>query len=224
VLEAWLVIVGSTFGALLPITNPFSAAPVFVTVTEGFGKQRRQHQAWLAALYMASVLLGALFAGALILEFFGIGVPVMRIAGGMIILRVGLGMVNPKPEQQLSDAGKEEAIEMPDVAFTPIAMPLLSGPGSIAVTITMATSAGSLPDYMAIAVGILLVSLFAWVILRSSIPLVAVMSETGMNVFTRLMGFILVSMAIQFIVTGIFQALSDPELVRPVVEAFRTVA
>ena len=105
-MEAWILSIGATFVALLPITNPFSAAPVFATVTRGFTEDRRSQQARLAAIYMTSVLLGALFAGALIMEFFGISVPIMRIAGGLIVARIGFGMVSPEPEEQVSDENK----------------------------------------------------------------------------------------------------------------------
>jgi len=220
-MDFWFFSIGATFAALLPIANPFSTAPVFVAVTRGFGEVRRNQQARLATIYMSSVLLGALFAGALILEFFGITVPVMRIAGGLIISRIGFGMVNPQPEKQMSDENRAEAKEMEDIAFTPIAMPLLSGPGSIAVTISMATTVERTVDYMAIAIGILLVAIFCWLVLRSSAYIVEKISSTGMDVLTRLMGFILVCIGIQFVVTGIFEGLTNPEIVRPIVEAFQ---
>lgn len=220
-MDYWFFSIGATFAALLPIANPFSTAPVFVAVTRGFGEARRNQQARLATIYMSSVLLGALFAGALILEFFGITVPVMRIAGGLIISRIGFGMVNPQPEKQMSDENRAEAKEMEDIAFTPIAMPLLSGPGSIAVTISMATTVERTMDYLAIAIGILLVAIFCWFVLRSSAYIVEKISSTGMDVLTRLMGFILVCIGIQFVVTGIFEGLTNPEIVRPIVEAFQ---
>jgi multiple antibiotic resistance protein len=222
-MEDWFISIGATFAALLPITNPFSAAPVFATITAGFSEQRRANQARLAAIYMACVLLGSLFIGALVLEFFGIGVPTMRIAGGLIIARVGFGMVNPEPERQISDEDEAEASSMHDIAFTPIAMPLLSGPGSIAVTISMATLADNSFDYVAVAIGIILIALVCWGVVRSSVVIAEYMSETGMNVLTRLMGFILVCMGIQFMATGLFEGLTNPDIVGPIVKTFQGI-
>ena len=223
-MEVFLLQVVATVGALLPITNPFSAAPAFVGLTRGFADEERQRQARRATFYMASVLLGALFSGAIIMQFFGITVPVMRIAGGIVVARVGFGMSNPEPEQQVSEASKLEAKTMRDIAFTPIAMPLLSGPGAIAVTIGLATHADNVVDYSAVATGIILVALVAWLVLRSSIKVVHYLSETGMNVLTRLMGFILICIGIEFISTGLFEALTDPEIMGPIVKTVLNVA
>jgi multiple antibiotic resistance protein len=169
---------------------------------------------------MVCVLLGALFTGALVLEFFGISVPIMRVAGGLIIVRIGFGMVSPEPEQQVSEENEQEAVGMADVAFTPIAMPLLSGPGSIAVTISMATTVTGAIDYVAIAIGICLVAVISWIVLRSSAFIVDRMSATGMNVLTRLMGFLLICIGIQFVATGIFEGLTNPDVVGPILEAW----
>jgi multiple antibiotic resistance protein len=223
-MEIFLLQVVATIGALLPITNPFSAAPAFVGLTRGFADKERQRQARRATFYMASVLLGALFAGAIIMQFFGITVPVMRIAGGIVVARVGFGMSNPEPEQQVSEASKQEAKTMRDIAFTPIAMPLLSGPGSIAVTIGLATHADNVVENSAVAAGIILVAFIAWLVLRSSIKVVHYLSETGMNVLTRLMGFILICIGIEFISTGLFEALTNPEIVGPIVKTIQSVA
>jgi multiple antibiotic resistance protein len=127
------------------------------------------------------------------------------------------------PEQQVSDDNQAEAAAMDDIAFTPIAMPLLSGPGSIAVTISMATTVTRPADYGAIAIGIVLVALLCWLVLHSSAYIVEHMSSTGMNVLTRLMGFILVCIGIQFIATGIFEALTNPDLIGPIVKTIQSV-
>ena len=209
VMVEWFVYVGATFGALFPIANPFSAAPVFLAVTERFTAARRRQQAKMAAIYTASVLIVALFAGALVLEFFGITLPILRIGGGLIIARVGFGMVSSEQKAGVSDAEKSEAHDMTDVAFTPIAMPLLSGPGSIAVTIGMATHSHSFVDYSAEAVGIVLVAVSSWVVLRYSERILGMIGTTGMNVLTRMMGFLLVCIGVQFVATGFVEGLTS---------------
>jgi multiple antibiotic resistance protein len=206
---SWFVYVGATFGALFPIMNPFSTAPVFLAVTERFTAAHRRQQAKMAAIYTASVLLVALFAGALVLEFFGITLPMLRIGGGLIIARVGFGMVSPEQTSAVSAAEQDEAQAAMDVAFTPIAMPLLSGPGSIAVTIAMATVSHGFVSYSAEAVGIVLVALSSWIVLRYSDRILGFIGTTGMNVMTRMMGFLLVCIGVQFVGTGLVQGLTS---------------
>src|SRR5690554_5617801 len=134
-IASWITIAAVTFIGILPIANPFSTAVVFLSLTEGFSEERRRQQAFMACLYMAVILITFLLLGSLIMNFFGISIPGLRIAGGLIVARIGFGMLNAKSENGLSEEQREEAEWMDDVAFTPLAMPMLSGPGSIAITI-----------------------------------------------------------------------------------------
>ena len=199
-----------TFIGILPIANPFSTAMVFLTITEGFSEDRRRQQARLACIYMAVVLITSLLLGSLIMNFFGISIPGLRIAGGLIVTRIGFGMLNAKSENETSEHSRGEDARMDDVAFTPLAMPLLSGPGSIAVTIGMATEADGVGENLAIVVGIGLVALVSWLVLRASANVVRVLGATGTNVMGRIMGFLLVCVGIQFIVDGVQDIVSSP--------------
>jgi multiple antibiotic resistance protein len=216
----WLALIGATFGALLPIANPFSTAPVFVSLTQRMSETRFFNDAATTEIYTTAVLIGALLAGAIVLEFFGISIPALRIAGGMIVAKVGFGMLNPDPEQALTEESAEEALHMNDIAFTPIAMPLLSGPGSIAVTITMATEVERPREYLAVAIGIVIVAITAWLILRSSTQVTRFLGTTGMTALTRLMGFILVCIGVQFIAFGLLEAITHPAVTDAVKSAY----
>lgn len=220
----WLTLVAATFAALLPIANPFSTAPVFAAVTSGMTSARRLQQARLACIYTFAVLTVTLLAGALILGFFGLSIHALRVAGGLIVARIGFGMLNPSPEPDLDDDAREEAMEMNDVAFTPIAMPMLSGPGSIAVTLGMATEVGHPIENVAIIAGIALVAVVSWLVLRSAMRVVTFLGVTGVNVLTRIMGLLLVGIGIQFVLAGIVQALVSPDIMRPIIEAARQAA
>jgi len=211
-----------TFVGILPIANPFSTAVVFLTITEGFDDARRMKQAKLACIYMAGVLIVFLGAGALIMSFFGISIPGVRIAGGLIVARIGFGMLSPDPEQQVSSASRDEAVRMHDVAFTPLAMPMLSGPGSIAVTIGMAAEAHGVVDHLAIALGIVLVAIVSYLVLRESRRVVGFLGVTGMQAMSRIMGFLLVCVGIQFVVIGIQQVLTEPEFMDPILHTIRS--
>ena len=207
--SSWVTLVGVTIGALLPIANPFSSAPVFVTITRKMSHVRRNQQARMAAIYMACILLVAFVAGALILKFFGISLPALRLAGGLIIARIGFKMLDPAPEESLPEQDQREALDRSDIAFTPIAMPLLSGPGSIAVTISMATSVNSPAHYIPVCIGIIAVAFISWLVLRSSARVIDVMGSSGVNVLTRIMGLILVCIGIQFVANGFVELMAS---------------
>ncbi len=219
-MSALLTLALATFAALFPIVNPFSTAPVFAALTARFSTERRKQQARMAILFMISILLTTLVAGALIMNFFGISMPALRMAGGLIVARLGFGMLNPAHEQTLSDESADEAATMRDVAFTPIALPLLSGPGSIAVTIGMATEAKQVLDYVGIAIGICLVAAVALVVLRSAAAVQRYLGVTGMDVLTRLMGLVLVCIGVQFVFRGFIEAMTYPSVAAALLQAF----
>jgi len=214
-----------TFISLLPIANPFSTAVVFVAMTARLSDAESRNKAWRACLYMTIILLVALFAGALIMRFFGISIPALRIAGGIIVAQIGLRMLQPEPDQPdiSEDQQRALSINRADLAFVPLAMPMLSGPGSIAVTIGMAAGVTSLWEYGAIAVGIVLVAFVSWLVLRSAHRIVAMFGSTGMTALTRLMGFLLACVGVQFIATGMIDFLFKEETIVALIKAFETV-
>lgn len=221
-ISSWITIAAVTFIGILPIANPFSAAVLFLTITEGFSEDRRRKQALLACIYMAAILITFLLLGSLIMNFFGISIPGLRIAGGLIVARIGFGMLDSRSGNEMSDESREEAVRNKDVAFTPLAMPMLSGPGSIAVTIGMATEANGIAENMAIVIGIGLVALVSWLVLRASARVVHVLGANGMNAMGRIMGFLLVCVGIQFIVDGTHDILSSPEFWGPILDTIRS--
>jgi len=212
----------ATIGALLPIVNPLSAAPVFVGVTHGYSAKRRNRQAWKASVYMAAILLVALFAGALILKFFGISTPILQVAGGLIITRVGFGMIEPSSEQRVTPEEKEEAEENDEVALTPLAMPMLAGPGALATTIALATESTQVAQYLGVSLGICVVSALSWITLRSASGLHKLVGNTGMNVVTRLMGLVLICVGIRFVLVGLLEGLTG-ELMLGVLREWKDV-
>jgi multiple antibiotic resistance protein len=167
---------------------------------------------------MAGILLVFLWAGALIIEFFGISIPAIRVAGGMIIMRVGFNMLNPKDSDDITEEAKQESRTKKDIAFTPLAMPSLSGPGSISVVISMAASSDSILGYLAVSIGILVVVLVAWLTMRGA-PLVSrLLGITGLDALTRIMGFILICIAFQFVFDGLGGYFSSERFLQPIIE------
>lgn len=212
----WLTTVLATFAGLLPIVNPFSTAAVFLAITARLSEAERQRQATLACLYAVGVLWVFLFAGALIMNFFGISIPALRFAGGLIVARVGFAMLAPAED---GDGEERPGPARLEVAFTPLAVPMLSGPGSIAVTIGMAASSEGVADYLAVATGILLVVGVSWLVLSSARAVKRFLGAQGIDALTRIMGFLLVCIGVQFIGSALIEVITDERLVGAIAEA-----
>ena len=210
-----------TFFALLPISNPFSTIPLFISLTHGQPDEWARQQALKACFYMIGILFVFLWGGALIIEFFGISISAIRIAGGAIIMRVGFAMLNPKTAKPITDGGKQEATQKSEIAFTPLAMPSLSGPGSIAAIIGTAAGFDNLLGYISISVGIMLVAFVGWIAMRSA-PLIArLLGDTGLDAITRIMGFLLITIAFQFVFDGIASFFADESFLGPIMDSLR---
>ena len=212
-----------TVVALLPITNPFSTAALFLSITEGDSQEKRRKQAYKGCVYVFCILVSFLIAGRFIMEFFGISIPGLRIAGGLMVARIGFTMLKPHVDEAKSKAAEDEAIEKDDISFTPLAMPSMSGPGAIAVTIGLATQTKGVLDFTAIIVGIFIVTVICWLVLRASTRVVDYLGTTGMNALCRIMGFLLLCVGVQFIVNGIVGIVTDPATMQKIVDAFRSI-
>ncbi|MEE2000613.1 MarC family NAAT transporter [Alkalimonas sp. NCh-2] len=199
-----------TVAALLPIVNPFSTAPLFLAITEGYDQRTRNEQALRGVLYMVGILTTFLVAGSLIMNFFGISLPGVRIAGGILIGRVAFRMLYPPDTVDLTPDEKRESRKKDDISFFPLAMPSLSGPGSIAVTISLATLSTAWWQYLGIFIGILVLAAIVLLTLRLSGRLHSLLGVNGTHAMTKIMGFLMFCIAIQFIVNGI----TDPELLQ----------
>ncbi len=194
----------ATFTSIFSVANPIAALPVFLTVTEHNTAEERSQIAKKTTISMFFILLTFLLAGTYILSFFGISIPAIRIAGGMIILRAGYSMLNPeKSGRKLSDDDEHAAQEKEDPSFSPLAIPLLSGPGSIAVVIGFGAQAQNVMDYGVTALAVLITCLITYALLQLSPKIMKVIGQTGMTVMTRLMGFIALTIGVQFIINGI---------------------
>ena len=187
--------------------NPFSTAPLFVSLTANFEPRKRRSQALKACAYAFAILVVFLLAGRAIVDFFGISIPGIRAAGGLIIVAIGFRMLFPAAEA----AGDSEAPAAPDhdVAFSPLAMPSLAGPGSIAVVMSAAAQIRSeRPDdwvliYAAVIAGMAATLVFSYLVLRLADALVRFMGREGIEAMTRIFGFLLVCIGMQFLLTGI---------------------
>jgi multiple antibiotic resistance protein len=191
----------------LPIINPFSTAPLFVSLSAGFDTKRRNRQALLGCLYAFILLVVFLLVGSAIIDFFGISIPGIRVAGGLILAATGFRMLFP-PAQAKSDAAQATSSER-EIAFAPIAMPSLAGPGSIAVVLSAAGYIKGLrPNdwgliYVGVILGMAITLAFAFLVLRASSSLVRFLGAAGIDAMTRIFGFLLICIGMQFLLTGI---------------------
>jgi multiple antibiotic resistance protein len=194
----------AAFTSIISVANPLAAMPVFMSLTEHNTEQERAQIAKKASFYMFLVLLIFLLAGTYIMSFFGISLPGIRIAGGLIILRAAYSMLSPENSgRKLSDEDKKAAKAKDDISFSPMAMPMLSGPGSIAVVIGLASQAKGPADLLIGTLAILCVALISYGVLRIAPVSARYIGPTGMSAVTRMMGFIAMAIGVQFILNGI---------------------
>ncbi|MGI9245249.1 MAG: MarC family NAAT transporter [Steroidobacteraceae bacterium] len=226
--------VGTFFGyvagallAILPIVNPFGAVPLVMSASGHLPEQERLRQIRRACVYVFFLMAGFLVAGGVIMNFFGISIPGMRIAGGVIVGFLGFQMLFPSPHSD-KEAMTKAAESKYDIAFTPLAMPGLSGPGTFAVVMGLSSQAAarkgwlSMVDFAAVLTAILLTALLSWFVLRGAERFNRLLGSTGMIALTRLTGFLMVCIGVQFFINGIMMVFDDPRLWSGLAEAVRS--
>jgi len=197
-----------TLITLLPIINPVSTAILFLSISTHLSFEERKRQIILACIYMTCILIVFLLAGHFIMVMFGISIPGIRIAGGMVIGFLGFHMLFPNKEH-ISKEGQQEALEKEDISFSPLAMPSLSGPGAIATVITMSSSIDGRHGYdkffgfAGVILAIVITAVISWMVLRSAGLMRRLLGVNGVDSLSRIMGFLLVCIGIQFAIDGI---------------------
>ena len=189
------------FTSLFTITSPLSTMPVFLTMTQSLDEKERRAVAIRATLVACCALLLFVLAGQFLFKFFGISTNGFRIVGGIIIFRIGFDMLQAKSTPM--NLRKEEIKEYAnDVSVAPLGIPLLCGPGAIANAIVLMQEAHSFEMKTALIVAIVLVYVVTFCLLRWAGQLVKFIGETGNNVMMRLMGLILMVIAVECFVSG----------------------
>jgi len=191
---------GIAFTLLFPLINPIGGVPAFSGLTAHDIPEFRKSQAKKTAVNVVIILITFLFIGQLLLELFNISIGVLRIAGGLIVASTAWEMVTGKTD---SNPAQDTKIENLDVSFMPMAMPILSGPGSIGAVIGLSASAKDMDDYIGFVIGILLLGLVTYLFLLLSIPLMKRLGKNGINVLTRMMGFFILAIAVNLVYGGI---------------------
>ena len=212
-----LELAGIGLVTLLPLTNPLSTVAVFLSLSAELSPKERTKQIKLTCIYVFCIMMVAFYGGQLIMNFFGISIPGLRIAGGMIVSLIGFRMLFPQPatpkiaqKQEPEIIGAEPEANF---AFVPLAMPITAGPGTIAMIISNAASVKSglfsitspISAQIAPVITFLLLTVILAFCLRSSTTLMQKIGTRGLDAITRIMGFLLICMGTQFIINGIVE-------------------
>ena len=197
-----------TFTSILFIVDPIAALPSYLVITQDETAEQRRATALRACVAMALLLIGFGVGGRWIFRAFGITLPAFRIAGGLILWFVAMDMLRAQRSTQESREELAEGQAKEDVALTPLAMPILAGPGAISTVMVLAGEAHSFARGTVVYASVALTALISYLILRLGERLVNFLGGTGIRVVTRIMGLLLAALATQFVVTGIKEALS----------------
>ncbi|AER34151.1 MarC family NAAT transporter [Pantoea ananatis] len=213
--------IGLGLVVILPLANPLTTVALFLGLAGEMSFQERNRQALQASIYVFAIMMVAWYAGSAVLHTFGISIPGLRIAGGLIVAFIGFRMLFPaKPVGHSVEAKHkhdelETAQEPVNIAFVPLAMPSTAGPGTIAMIISSASTVRSGVDFPAWVLNVapvltfLVVSVILWISLRSSGAIMRLVGKGGIEAISRLMGFLLVCMGVQFIINGVLEVIHN---------------
>ncbi|WP_397475550.1 MarC family NAAT transporter [Pusillimonas sp.] len=212
-LELLLKYTPLVFLGILPIMNPLSTVPLFLTLTKGMAEEQKRRQARMACFYAFLILTAFLWLGNGIINLFGISLAGIRVAGGLIILMLSFRMLFPADN---AAATQESASDIKratlDFSFSPLAMPSISGPGTIAVVMGYGTQipAGHMVlGHVVVMLGAAIAVMVAYAALSFSSVISRYLGEQGIQAISKIMGFLLACVAVQFIASGVHDFVID---------------
>lgn len=201
--------------ALFSIVNPVAAALIFAQVTDDRSHVQRLDLARKVGLYSAAVMLVALWGGAYVLNFFGVTLSALRIAGGLVVAVRAWSMLSAaEADEERKQEQASQATGAPDVAFFPLTMPFTTGPGTISVAIALGSnlpygSPQMLPFILGSSAAALAVAAMVWIAYSSADRLVALLGRAGARVLTRLSAFLLLCIGTQIMLGGVTEVLRE---------------
>lgn len=189
------------FIAMFPIINPIGHAPMFYVMTEDDEPAFRRLQALKTAFYTFLILLLSLLLGEYILKFFAISINDLRIAGGLLVARTAWSMLSNAPK--VSHAEQVAADSKKDISLTPMATPILSGPGAMSLAMGLSVYGRSTVQYGGYIFGFALIGLLTWFCLRYAEVLVRFISENTLGAMNRILGFFILAIGVNMIINGV---------------------
>ena len=212
--------VGIGLAMILPLANPLTTVALLMGLSRGMTEAERNHQALKASIYSFAIMMVAFYVGQLVMNLFGVSITGLRIAGGLIVAFIGFRMLFP--EQKLDETPEVERRgeelrqrRTEDIAFIPLAMPTTAGPGTIAMIISVAAA---MKDKQPCADWVMLVAppltfflacAILLLCLRSSGFIMQKLGNSGVEAFSRLMGFLLVCIGVQFVINGVYEVVLE---------------
>lgn len=193
------------FVALFSVINPLGAVPIFVGLTQDDSDKERQRISFWTAINVFLILFISFFIGQYVLAFFGISIDALRIAGGFIIVNSGFSLLNRKfsrgrgvHKEVESDAQKRN-----DIALTPLAIPMLAGPGSISLLIAMYQDYQQFDQQVSACLAMGAVALVIFLVMRSAHYLARLLGASGIVAISRIIGFIVIAIGVQYITSSV---------------------
>lgn len=207
--------IGLGLVVLLPLANPLTTVALFLGLAGNMNSAERNRQSLMASVYVFAIMMVAYYAGQLVMNTFGISIPGLRIAGGLIVAFIGFRMLFPQQKAHDSPEARSKSEELEDeptanIAFVPLAMPSTAGPGTIAMIISSASTVrhgSEFPDWVImVAPPIILRLLGLSCGAVCAVPgIMRPVGKGGIEAISRLMGFLLVCMGVQFIINGVLE-------------------
>ena len=190
--------------SLLVIVDPPGNILAFLALSSGLSPEAARGLARRACLYACVILTAFIFAGRLVLTFFGITLAAFQIAGGLILFRIAFDMLEARGHfKRLDTSSSLAAANYRDIALVPLAVPLMSGPGAISTILVLTSRSRNLWEDAIVLGALLLTLLVTYLVFRFAEPLLRFFKETGIRLLTRIMGLILAALAVQFVIDGL---------------------
>ena len=189
---------------LFTLINPIGISPILIIMTERFSKKEKINIAQKGSLTAFITLILFSLLGSVIFNFFGITIEAFQIMGGILFFRNGLRMLDSKiGRSRTTPAEQEESEESDDIAVSPIGIPLIAGPGAITAAMLLSSQTPQLYSYFTLIFSIFFVLSLVYLILRNGDMILKLLGTTGIRIIQRLMGLILMVIAVQFVINGV---------------------
>lgn len=194
-----------TFTALFSVINPIGSVPIFLALTQEDSRASKNRTALWASINVCIILIVSFLVGKYILAFLGISIDVLRIAGGIIICTSGFGLLSGtfSKRRGVNKKVANDAQQRNDIALTPLAIPMMAGPGSMSLLIAMYQDYSKLNDKFIIIGAVLAVALISFLILRSAGYISKLLGASGIVAISRIIGFLVLAIGIQYIVNSL---------------------
>lgn len=194
-----------SFAALFSVINPLGSVPIFLGLTQDDSKESKNKTAFWAAINVSIILIVSFLIGEYVLKFFGISIDVLRIAGGIVICTSGFGLLSGtfSKKRGVSKKVTSDAQHRSDIALTPLAIPMMAGPGSMSLLIAMYQDYPAYVDKLIIIGSILALTLIVYLILRSASYISKLLGASGIVAISRIIGFLVLAIGVQYIVNSL---------------------